>query len=88
MRKKEIALIYLIPNNKNPANPYQKGITESEFGKSYSRLMETGTFSHQWFKEHLLRCAGEGSCNFTTIGGIFEKLRLAKYEKPGLYKKI
>ena len=34
-RRKEDALIYFIPNHKNPNKPYQKGITKSEFEESY-----------------------------------------------------
>jgi hypothetical protein len=29
-------------------------------------------------------CAKEGGCNFTTIGGVFEVLGYAKYER-GMY---
>jgi len=34
-RRGEDALIYFIPNHKNPDKPYQKGITKSEFEESY-----------------------------------------------------
>jgi len=39
------------------------------------------------FNEHMPRCAGEGSCNFTTIGEIFSLLDLAVYNRKGVYRK-
>jgi len=87
-RREENALIYKIPNNKNPKRPYEKGITESEWTLAYNQLKKTGDFTRDWFNENLPACAKEGSCNFTKIGGIFEKLELAKYTSDGIYKKI
>jgi hypothetical protein len=87
-RHGENALIYRIPNNKNPERPYEKGITESEWRFAYDQLAKTGFFDRKWFNENLPACAKEGGCNFTTIGGIFVKLGLAKYTGPGVYGKI
>jgi hypothetical protein len=87
-RRGEPALIYNIPNNKNPKRHNEKGITESEWRRAYIQLMKTGYFTTKWFKENLSDCAEEGSCNFTTIGGIFEELGLAEYSCRGRYKKI
>ena len=70
-RRNEVALVYTIPNHKNPAKPYQKGITESEFEATYRQLQSSGELTRRWFNEHLPACAKEGGCNFTTIGGIF-----------------
>lgn len=87
-RRGENALIYRIPSH-NPNKPYyEKGITESEWIDAYNQLMKTGYFTHQWFEENLPDCAKEGSCNFTTIGGIFELLKLAKHSSAGIYNKI
>lgn len=86
-RRGEDALIYLIPNQKVPSKPHQKGITVSEFEAAYRQLTSTGELTHQWFDEHLSKCAKEGSCNFTTIGGVFELLDEAKYAKRGLYER-
>lgn len=87
-RRGEPALIYYIPNHQNPQKPYQKGINRSEFEMAYSHLMETGYFSRSWFAKHLPFCNAEGDCNFTTIGGLFEKIGEAKYIGNGEYKKI
>ena len=48
-RRGEEALIYYVPNRKNPARPYQKGITRSEFESAYSHLVEVGSFTKKWF---------------------------------------
>ena len=86
-RRNEPALVYFIPNRGNRDYRHEKGITETEFEKAYSRLCETGKFTRQWFNQALAKCAKEGSCNFTTIGGIFMLLDEASYDEPGVYKK-
>lgn len=87
-RRNEPALVYFIPNRTNTASPpYEKGITETEFEKAYSRLCETGEFTRQWFEKELDKCAKEGGCNFTTIGGIFVLLDEASYAGRGVYKR-
>ncbi len=83
-RRGDRALIYTIPNHKMPSKPYEKGITASEWREAFDKLLGTGEFSRQWFKQALPACAKEGGCNFTTIGGIFELLGYAEY-KPGTY---
>lgn len=88
IRRGETALIYYIPNNSNPEKPYQKGITISEFEIAYRQLIENDEFNHQWFAYSLYDCCKEGSCNFTTIGGIFELLGLAFYSEIGVYSKL
>ena len=75
-RNGEYALIYLIPNHRDPQKPYQKGITTGEWEQAYRRLLTTGEFTREWFDAHMLRCSIEGSCNFTTIGGIFSLLAM------------
>ena len=86
-RRNEPALVYFIPNRSNPHYRHEKGITETEFEKAYSRLCETGEFTRQWFKKALAECEKEGSCNFVTIGGIFMLLDEASYDERGVYKK-
>jgi len=81
----ENSLIYTIPSHTRK-KPYEKGITFSEFEKAYSQLQKTGTFERSWFNSHLKRCAKEGSCNFTTIGGVFQMLGFARYAERGKYQ--
>lgn len=85
-RRGEDALIYTIPNHKNPAKPYSKGITASEFESAYQQLHASGELTRQWFDDHISACAKEGPCNFTTVGGIFEILGIAKYIGSGIYQ--
>jgi hypothetical protein len=84
-RRGSPALIYTIPNHKNSAKPYEKGITEDEFEVAYGELRSSGEFTREWFNQHMTSCAKEGGCNFTTIGGIFELLKVARYSKRGVY---
>jgi hypothetical protein len=85
-RRNENALIYQIPNHQNPNKPYSKGVTFTEFEKAFTRLQTSGEFTREWFDANLPECSKEGGCNFTTIGGIFELLNIAKYTGPGRYQ--
>lgn len=84
-RRGEDSLIYTIPSHTRD-KPYEKGITLSEFEKSYSQLQETGCLERSWFTSYLKECAKEGSCNFTTIGGVFQLLGIAQYSERGKYQ--
>ncbi len=86
-RRGERALIYTIPNHKTPTKPYQKGISVSEWVQAFEHLTNAGNFSRSWFERSMPACAKEGSCNFTTIGGIFEVLGHATYDH-GTYQRI
>lgn len=86
-RRGEAALVYCIPNHGNPAKPHEKGVTESEFEKAFAELKRSGEFTRAWFDKHLPNCAKEGSCNYTTIGGIFELLGEAAYSSRGVYER-
>jgi len=85
VRRGERALIYTIPNHKTPTKPYQKGITVSEWLQAFEHLTDAGDFSRSWFERSMPACAKEGGCNFTTIGGIFELLGHAAYDR-GTYR--
>ena len=85
VRRGQEALTYTIPSHSKKSKYYVKGITIEEFEKVYSQLVKNGIFTHQWFNAQLSDCAKEGSCNFTTIGGIFELLGIAKYAERGKY---
>ena len=87
-RRGQRALIYTIPNHSNPAFPHEKGVTCAEWEQAYARLLSTGEFTKPWFDNSMPACGKEGSCNFTTIGGIFELLGHASYADRGRYKAI
>ena len=84
-RRREPALIYWIPHHKNPTKPGEKGVTVSEFERAHAEIMLNGSFTRIWFNSTLGSCAKEGGCNFTTIGGIFVLLGLARYKSRGTY---
>ena len=86
-RRGERALVYTIPNHNDEKRPHEKGITESEWVKAYDRLTEAGEITRKWFRCAMADCNAEGSCNFTTIGGIFELLGVASYAQRGTYVK-
>lgn len=85
-RRSERALIYSMPNHKNSEKPHEKGVTESEFQQAFEQLLDTGSFSRQWFNTNMVACRKEGSCNFTSIGGIFQLIGLAQYDSAGRYR--
>lgn len=87
-RRGERALVYSIPNYGNPGYPHEKGINESEWIRAFEQLTESGELSRSWFRRAMTACNEEGTCQFTTIGGIFELLGEAKYEGRGVYRKI
>jgi hypothetical protein len=86
-RRGEPALIYCIPNHQEPGKPYQKGVTESEIERAFAELRSSGEFTRAWFNNHLVKCAKEGGCNYTTIGGLFELLGEARYSSRGVYER-
>ncbi|WP_426178202.1 hypothetical protein [Massilia sp. TWR1-2-2] len=85
IRRGEPALTYWVPNHKSPGKPLVKGITVTEFTRAYDQLRENSSFTRTWFNINLDTCAKEGSCNFTTLGGIFQLLGVAHYARPGTY---
>jgi hypothetical protein len=84
-RRGEPALIYSIPNHKSPDKPLHKGITVSEFLAAHAEIKSSGQLTRDWFNHALARCAKEGGCNFTTIGGVFELVGIARYAERGKY---
>lgn len=86
-RRGESALVYSIPSRAG-GRPHEKGITATEFTAAQQQLAATGYFTKRWFDEHLTDCAMEGSCNFTTIGGLFEHLGIARYAARGAYERV
>ena len=88
IRRKEKALIYKIPSHSKKQSYYGKGITETEYKISYQQLLDVGEFTREWFNKNLPNCAKEGSCNFTTIGGLFILQNYATYSERGIYKKV
>jgi hypothetical protein len=88
MRRGQPALIYSIPNHTNRQQPYHKGITWRELERAYAQLCQTGALTTEWFRRNLAACYGEGSCNFTTVGGLLQLLGEAVYARRGVYVRV
>lgn len=84
-RRGEAALIYRIPNHRSPEKRLEKGITVTEFERAYAELESSGQFTRSWFNSNLHAAAKEGGCNYTTIGGVFSLIGVAKYGARGEY---
>jgi hypothetical protein len=85
VRRGQRALIYSIPNHTDRRRPYQKGVTWQELERAHAQLRRTGELTTEWFRRNLAACYDEGSCNFTTIGGLLQLLGEAVYERRGVY---
>ena len=86
-RRDEQALVYNFPNRRDPSRPCQKGITMSAWKTAPGQLFRAGEFTGKWFRESVAGCHDEGTCNFTTIGGIPGLPGIARYTGPGVYRK-
>jgi len=79
MRRHENAIIYYVPNSKQPAKPDEKGFTLSELHHAYQQLLSANEFARAWFDSEVARGNfGRGApCNFLAIGAVFVGLDLA-----------
>jgi hypothetical protein len=84
----EEALVYQIPKKPGTKRASQKRIPVSAFQKSFVVLTESGTLTRRWFQTVFPVLDDDGTCNFTTIGGIFELLGEARYLERGVYAKV
>jgi hypothetical protein len=75
------AIVYLVPNRKDPDKPFQKGFAASELRRAYQRLLSSGEFSRAWFESEMKECAKGAPCNFLAIGAAFVGLKLANKER-------
>lgn len=82
----EKALVYCIPNNKNPKKPTTKRVTKSEFIKAYKQLCENGEFTKPWFNNNIT-CKKDGGCNFIMMGNIFLEIGEATFYKRGVFSR-
>jgi len=81
-------LVYSFPSNASPIESHKKTIKEDEIIKSHERLETTGKLTTAWYSGKFPEIYSHSPCNFTTIGGLFVKLGIARYEKAGLYVKV
>lgn len=83
----EEALVYQLPMKPTSKKPSEKRVTISAFKKAYEVLINEGEIRHSWFSKEFPNLKKDGSCNFTTLGGIFVLLGEATYEQRGIYKR-
>ena len=75
------AIVYLVPNRKDPDKPSHKGFAASELRRAYQRLLSSGEFSRAWFESEMKECAKGAPCNFLAIGAAFVGLKVANKER-------
>ena len=78
-------LLHPQPEGRVEAAPEGRDCVGLETGMGATGL--DGELRTSWFTSALPGCSGEGSCNFTTIGGVFELLGLAVRDGRGAYRK-
>jgi hypothetical protein len=83
----ERAILYTIPNRKNPDRPRQKGVTATQLEQAYGQLLRTGELTRAWWNENVRLSDAEGGCNFTTVGGLLTLLGEAEYASVGVYRR-
>jgi hypothetical protein len=54
-RRGQDALVYRMPNHRNPARPHGKGVTISGFRDAFGILDGSGQFTRAWYQ-------GDGTC--------------------------
>jgi hypothetical protein len=84
----EEAFIYALPKRPKSKRASTKRIPSSVFKEACRILIEDGAITKAWFTEAFPKLNADGSCNFTTLGGVFQILGFAKWAKPGSYKRL
>ena len=82
------ALVYELPKRPGSKSVSTKRIPLSAIEECASRLLETGSLTRTWFVEHYPKLEKDGTCNFTTVGGVLQLLGLARYSGPGEYASV
>lgn len=63
----------------------KKSVTFATLFRCYKKLTADGEFTRRWFSTEFKAEHASSPCNFTTIGGIFVKMKIAEYCGNGLY---
>ena len=79
------ALIYELPKRPESKRVSTKRIPLSVFEECANQLSGTGSLTRTWFIDHYPKLESDGTCNFTTVGGVLQLLGLALYSRPGEY---
>jgi hypothetical protein len=86
MSRGEEAVVYRIPMQPGTRKASEKRIQASAFVRAFEVLTDAGEITRSWFKREFPELQADGTCNFTTLGGIFELLGEARYVRPGIYR--
>jgi len=84
----EEALVYQIPAKPGTKKLSTKRIPRSVFEEAYETLLNKGEITKVWFANAFPKVDADGSCNFTTLGGIFQILNLAEWAGEGVYRRL
>lgn len=79
----EDALVYFIPGTSGST----KRVPLSAFVWAEEQLSSTGKLLRTEFSHAYPEWDSDGSCNFTTLGGVFVFFGEAEYESRGVYSK-
>ena len=82
----EDAIVYQLPMKPYSKKASTKRIPVSAFMRTFDKLTNNGEISRTWFRKEFPDLDKDGSCNFTTIGGIFILLGEAVYMGEGFYE--
>lgn len=82
------ALVYQLPRKPGSKKASQKRIPASVFSQAFDILGRTGKITRPWFQATFPELEADGTCNFTTLGGIFVLLGDVRYAEPGVYEAV
>ena len=60
-------------------NGNKKKVVFTEVEEAIVEIDKTGSINRKWYKDAFPKKAQTSSCNFTSIGGVLEKLGYVKY---------
>ena len=86
-RQGEDVLEYSIPTKSGTGKRSRKTIPSSVFEAAHETLCSKGQITKDWFANTFPKVDASGGCNFTTLGGIFEILKLVKRTSRGVYRR-
>ncbi len=86
------SVLKIEPNKENAFLKYSIGkmgssktVSQEEFIEAFKKIKEDGYINRMWYVEKFPYQHKNKPCNFTTIGGVFEILKIVTY-KNGYYK--
>ena len=84
----EESFVYELPTNPNTKRSSKKRIPCSAFNEAYKILLKNGEITKTWFASAFPKVNADGGCNFTTLGGVFQIIKLAEWINAGTYRRL